>query len=102
MPIKNLSTDNKQVGVAQELMHRSELLLLRESTAGLDPLIQEEVYHLLYEAQATGATVFCSSHIVGEVEISAELGMAGRPAVCVVSICPVGLVAVSPTRYSCW
>jgi len=72
-PIKNLSHGNKQkVAVVQALMHRPELLLLDEPTLGLDPLMQREVYRLLKEAQADGATVFFSSHIMSEVEAVAE------------------------------
>ena len=72
-PIKNMSKGNKQkVGVVQALMARPELLLLDEPTAGLDPLMQQEVYRLLREAQAGGATVFFSSHIISEVEAIAE------------------------------
>ena len=71
--IKNMSKGNKQkVGVVQALMGRPELLLLDEPTAGLDPLMQQEVYRLLREAQAGGATVFFSSHIISEVEAIAE------------------------------
>jgi ABC-2 type transport system ATP-binding protein len=73
MPIKNLSKGNKQkVGLVQALMIRPELLLLDEPTAGLDPLMQQEVYRLLRQAQADGATVFFSSHIISEVEALAE------------------------------
>jgi ABC-2 type transport system ATP-binding protein len=73
MPIKNLSKGNKQkVGVVQALMHRPELMLLDEPTAGLDPLMQQEVYRLLREAQADGATIFFSSHIISEVETLAD------------------------------
>jgi ABC-2 type transport system ATP-binding protein len=69
IPIKNLSKGNKQkVGVVQALMHRPELLLLDEPTAGLDPLMQREVYQLLRQAQEEGATIFFSSHIISEVE----------------------------------
>jgi ABC-2 type transport system ATP-binding protein len=72
-PIKNLSKGNKQkVGVVQALMHQPELLLLDEPTAGLDPLMQQEVLDLLREARAAGATVFFSSHIISEVEEVAE------------------------------
>ena len=72
-PIKNMSKGNKQkVGVVQALMPRPELLLLDEPTSGLDPLMQQEVYRLLREAQAGGATVFFSSHIISEVEAIAE------------------------------
>ena len=71
--IKNLSHGNKQkVGIVQALMHRPQLLLLDEPTLGLDPLMQHEVYRLLKEARADGATVFFSSHIMSEVEIVAE------------------------------
>ena len=71
--IKNLSKGNKQkVGVVQALMSRPALLLMDEPTSGLDPLIQQEVYRLLREAQAGGATIFFSSHIISEVEAIAE------------------------------
>jgi ABC-2 type transport system ATP-binding protein len=69
MQIKNLSKGNKQkVGVIQALMHHPELLLLDEPTSGLDPLMQQEVIGLLREANAAGATIFFSSHIMSEVE----------------------------------
>ena len=75
--IKNLSKGNKQkVGVIQALMHRPELLLLDEPTSGLDPLMQQEVLGLLRDANAAGATVFFSSHIMSEVE-----SVAGRVAI---------------------
>jgi len=71
--VKNLSKGNKQkVGVALALMHRPELLLLDEPTGGLDPLMQHEVLRLIAEARADGATVFFSSHNLGEVQEIAE------------------------------
>lgn len=67
--IKNLSKGNKQkVGVIQALMHRPKLLLLDEPTAGLDPLMQQEVLGLLRETNKAGTTIFFSSHIMSEVE----------------------------------
>ena len=75
--IKNLSKGNKQkIGVIQALMHCPPLLLLDEPTSGLDPLMQQEVLGLLREANAAGATVFFSSHIMSEVE-----NVAGRVAI---------------------
>ena len=72
-PIKNLSKGNKQkVGVVQALMHRPELLMLDEPTAGLDPLMQKKVLGLIRQANADGATVFFSSHIISEVQILAD------------------------------
>ncbi|MEE4194431.1 MAG: ABC transporter ATP-binding protein [Anaerolineae bacterium] len=93
LKIKNLSKGNKQkVGVVQALMHKSELLILDEPTSGLDPLMQQEVLDALKEAQQAGATVFFSSHIIGEVEAIAER----------VAIIRSGLIAevVSPDQLS--
>lgn len=75
--IKNLSKGNKQkVGLVQALMHQPELLLLDEPTFGLDPLMQQEVLHLVAEARQQGATVFFSSHILSEVqEIADRVGI---------------------------
>lgn len=72
-PIRNLSHGNKQkVGIVQTLMHKPELIIMDEPTQGLDPLVQQEVLHLIKEAQAGGATVFFSSHIMSEVEAVAQ------------------------------
>lgn len=73
MQIKNLSKGNKQkVGLVQALMHKPKLLLMDEPTSGLDPLMQQEVYRMLREAKAQGATIFFSSHIINEVETLAD------------------------------
>jgi ABC-2 type transport system ATP-binding protein len=73
MPIRNLSKGNKQkVGVIQAFMSRPELLLLDEPTSGLDPLMQQEVYRLIHDAQADGATIFFSSHIISEIGAIAQ------------------------------
>ena len=67
--IGELSSGNKQkVGIIQAFMHRPELLVLDEPTAGLDPLLQHEFQGMVSEAVAEGRTVFLSSHILPEVE----------------------------------
>ncbi len=71
--VKNLSKGNKQkLGVIQALMHRPDLLLLDEPTAGLDPLMQQEVLNIIRAARDDGATVFFSSHLIHEVEVIAD------------------------------
>ena len=73
LAIKDLSKGNKQkVGVIQAFMHRPELLMLDEPTAGLDPLVQQKVLQMVREAKADGATVFFSSHVLSEVEEIAD------------------------------
>ncbi len=71
--IGKLSKGNKQkIGVVQAFMHRPELLILDEPTSGLDPLLQHEFRDLAQERCAEGATLFMSSHVLGEIEATVE------------------------------
>ncbi|WP_455391935.1 ABC transporter ATP-binding protein [[Eubacterium] cellulosolvens] len=66
---QELSKGNRQkVGVVQAFMADQELIILDEPTGGLDPLIQQEFFKILDEAQAEGKTIFMSSHTLAEVE----------------------------------
>jgi beta-exotoxin I transport system ATP-binding protein len=72
-PIRQLSRGNRQkIGIVQAFMHRPELVVLDEPTAGLDPLVQNEMRVLLRETAARGATVFLSSHSLDEVQHVAD------------------------------
>src|ERR1700694_2699848 len=62
------SGNKKKLGIVLAFMHAPDLLILDEPTGGLDPLVQQEFYHLPGESRARGATVFLSSHILTEVE----------------------------------
>ena len=67
--IDDLSYGNKKkVGIVQGLLHEPKLLLLDEPTSGLDPLMQRKFFQLIRDEKERGATVFFSSHILGEVQ----------------------------------
>lgn len=67
--IDDLSYGNKKkVGIVQGLLHQPKLIVLDEPTSGLDPLMQRKFFNLIREENARGATVFFSSHILGEVQ----------------------------------
>ena len=71
--ISKLSKGNRQkVGVVQAFMHQPELLILDEPTSGLDPIIQQRFLELVAEARTAGQTVFMSSHVLSEVQQSAD------------------------------
>jgi ABC-2 type transport system ATP-binding protein len=71
--IKSLSKGNRQkVGLIQAFMHEPELLVLDEPTSGLDPLLQQTFLQMVAEAKARGQTVFMSSHVLSEVQQSAD------------------------------
>ena len=72
-PIRQLSKGNRQkLGIVQAFMHRPEVVVLDEPTAGLDPLLQGEVRSLLRETAAEGRTIFLSSHSLDEVQHVAD------------------------------
>jgi ABC-2 type transport system ATP-binding protein len=67
--IDDLSYGNKKkVGIVQGLLHQPKVLLLDEPTSGLDPLMQRKFFDIIREENEKGATVFFSSHILGEVQ----------------------------------
>lgn len=68
--IDDLSYGNKKkVGIVQGLLHQPKLIVLDEPTSGLDPLMQQKFFRLIREEnEVRGATVFFSSHILGEVQ----------------------------------
>ena len=71
--IRALSKGNKQkLGLVQAFMHDPELLILDEPTSGLDPLMQQEFVDLVREARAAGQTIFMSSHVLAEVQQTAD------------------------------
>jgi ABC-2 type transport system ATP-binding protein len=63
------SRGNRQkVALVAALSTESELLLLDEPTAGLDPVMEEIFREVIRERSAEGCTVLLSSHILSEVE----------------------------------
>ncbi len=67
--IDDLSYGNKKkVGIVQGLLHQPKVLMLDEPTSGLDPLMQRKFFDLIRKENENGATVFFSSHILGEVQ----------------------------------
>jgi ABC-2 type transport system ATP-binding protein len=67
--IDDLSFGNKKkVGIVQGLIHEPKLIILDEPTSGLDPLMQQKFFELIAAENKKGATVFFSSHILGEVQ----------------------------------
>ena len=70
---RELSKGNRQkVGLIQAFAHEPELLILDEPTSGLDPLLQREFVTMVRQVRADGRTVFMSSHIMSEVQATAD------------------------------
>lgn len=72
-PVRALSKGNRQkLGLIQAFMHRPELIILDEPTSGLDPLVQREFLAMVREAREAGQSVLLSSHILTEIQHSAD------------------------------
>ncbi len=67
--VRSYSKGNRQkIALVAAFMSRSDVLLLDEPTAGLDPLMEEQFQVMAREAAARGQTIFLSSHILDEVQ----------------------------------
>lgn len=67
--IDELSLGNrKKVSIVCALQHDPQLYILDEPTSGLDPLMQQEFFRMLKERNEKGATIFLSSHVLGEIQ----------------------------------
>jgi ABC-2 type transport system ATP-binding protein len=72
--VRQLSKGNKQkLGLVQAFMHSPELLVLDEPTSGLDPLVQREFMAMVREARDNGQTVLLSSHVLSEIQQTADV-----------------------------
>ena len=68
-PVRAYSLGMRQrLGLASALLRKPRLLILDEPTNGLDPHGIREVRDLLIELNASGTTVFLSSHLLAEIE----------------------------------
>jgi len=78
--LREYSTGMKRkLGLIQAFQGDPPLLILDEPTEGLDPLMQESFYQLLFDLQRRGRTVFMSSHVLSEVErVCGRIGLIRR------------------------
>lgn len=69
-PFKELSKGMKmKLGLAVALSHHPKLLILDEATAGLDPVVREEILDILTDfTREESHSVLISSHIVSDLE----------------------------------
>ncbi|MGT2649649.1 lantibiotic protection ABC transporter ATP-binding protein [Streptococcus troglodytae] len=62
----------QRLGIAISLLNRPKLLILDEPTNGLDPIGIQELRELILSFPTQGITVIISSHILSEIQMTAD------------------------------
>lgn len=71
--LKMMSKGMKQkTAIAAAFMRSPDILILDEPTTGLDPLMRDHFIDLIKEQRALGHTIFMSSHIFEEIEVTCD------------------------------
>ncbi|OPZ89597.1 MAG: Fluoroquinolones export ATP-binding protein [Firmicutes bacterium ADurb.Bin419] len=71
--IRNYSTGmNRKIGFIRALLHSPELIILDEPVSGLDPKGILQIRKILQEENQQGKTILISSHILSEIENTAD------------------------------
>ena len=62
----------QRVGIAQALVHEPKVIFLDEPMSSLDPIGRKEVRDLILRLRNEGKTVFMSTHILPDVEMTCD------------------------------
>jgi ABC-2 type transport system ATP-binding protein len=73
VPVRKMSRGTRQkLGLFLALLPDPRVIILDEPTTALDPLVRDQLHRILRDRAGAGATVFLSSHTLGEVEALCE------------------------------
>ena len=65
----------QKLAFATAMLHRPQIVFLDEPTSGVDPIVRREFWNLIYEAAATGVTIFVTTHYMDEAEYCGRISI---------------------------
>jgi len=74
--IKSLPLGWKQkLAFSVAIFHEPKIVFLDEPTGGVDPVTRRQFWEMIYEASASGVTVFVTTHYMDEAEYCSRVSM---------------------------
>jgi ABC-2 type transport system ATP-binding protein len=58
----------QKLAFSVSIFHRPKIVFLDEPTGGVDPLTRRQFWDMIYDASASGITVFVTTHYMDEAE----------------------------------
>ncbi len=65
----------QKLSFAIATIHRPEVVFLDEPTGGVDPMTRRQFWELIYEAAASGTTIFVTTHYMDEAEYCSRVSI---------------------------
>lgn len=58
----------QKISFSTAILHRPQIVFLDEPTGGVDPITRRQFWDMIYEAAASGITIFVTTHYMDEAE----------------------------------